>query len=164
MPNKPVQVRLCKWCDKPAKRYYQGDKFKGYLKTCGSEECLKRANHDRAISQSKRYEGTRICQICGKEYITHCVKSKWCKECIPDKHSATIYVRYGLLPHEEKKLKEKYNGICPICNKRKANAIDHDHITGKVRGYICDKCNLGLHYIENKELVNNMEKYLNGGM
>ena len=61
-----------------------------------------------------------------------------------------------------KELKEKYNGICPICNKRKASAIDHDHTTGKVRGYICNKCNLGLHYIEDIELKNNMEKYLRG--
>lgn len=156
------EIRKCKWCDKPVKKYYQGTRFKGYNKTCGSEECLKKAYIDKNIRQSKRYEGTKICEICGKEYITHCVKSKWCKNCIPNKHSATIYVRYKLMSQQEKELKEKYNGICPICNKRKASAIDHNHITGEVRGYICDKCNLGLHYIENIELKNNMEKYLKG--
>jgi hypothetical protein len=36
------EIRKCKWCDKPAKKYYQGERFKVYLKTCGSEECLKK--------------------------------------------------------------------------------------------------------------------------
>ena len=156
------EIRKCKWCDKPAKKYYQGTRFKGYLKTCGSEECLKKAYQDKNVRQKKRYEKVKICGICNKEYVSCSAKSKWCKECIPNKHSATIYVRYKLLPFQEKELKEKNNGICPRCNKRKASAIDHNHITGEVRGYICNKCNLGLHYMENKQLKNSMERYLRG--
>ena len=158
------QERKCKWCDKSAKKYYIGTRFKGYLKTCGSDECLKKQYEDNKISKSKAYNKTRICEICKNEYIATSTSSRWCKNCIPNKHARTIYERYGLLPQQEKELKEKYNGICPICNERKANAIDHDHITGKVRGYICSKCNLGLHYMENIELKNNMERYLKGEM
>lgn len=155
-------IRKCKWCDKPAKKYYHNGIFKNYQKTCGSEECLKKAYHDKNVRQSKRYEGIKKCEICGNQYITHCHSSKWCKNCIPNKHAATTYKRYGLLPKEEKELKEQNNGICPICNKRKASAIDHNHTTGQVRGYICNKCNIGLHYIEDKQLKANMEAYLKG--
>lgn len=164
MPRKNIEIRKCKWCDKPAKKYYQGTRFKGYCSTCGSEECLKKARHDKNVRQSKRYERIKICEICGNEYITHCHSSKWCKNCIPNKHARTIYERYKLLPVEEKRLKEKNYGICPICNERKACAIDHDHETGKVRGYICSKCNLGLHFMENKELRKRLDKYLKGEM
>lgn len=157
-------IRKCKWCDKPAKKYYQGTRFKGYLTTCGSEECLKAQYKDNGVNKSKVFHEERICEICGNKYIANSTSCRWCRNCIPDKHSATIYVRYGLLPNQEKELKQKYNGICPICNKRKASAIDHDHKTGKVRGYICNKCNMGLHYIEDKELSNNMNKYLKGEM
>lgn len=156
------EIRKCKWCDKPAKKYYIGTRFKGYYKTCGSEECIKKSYLDENVINSKKYQKEKICEICGNKYISKCFSGKWCKNCIPDKHSRTIYERYGLLPNQEKELKEKYNGICPICNKRKASAIDHDHKTGKVRGYICNKCNLGLHYIEDKELSSNMSKYLKG--
>ena len=156
------EIRKCKWCGKPAKKYYQENRFKGYYRTCGSEECLKKAYEDKNVRQSKRYEAVKKCEICGKEYIAHCVKSRWCKECIPDKHSRTIYERYNLLSQQEKELKEKYNGICPICNERKASAIDHNHITGEVRGYICDKCNLGLHFMENTKLRERLDKYLRG--
>lgn len=163
MPFKSSKtIRKCKWCDNPAKKNYIGDRFKGYYRTCGNEECLKKAYQDKNIKQKKRFNKIKICEICKREYTATSSKARWCKSCIPDKHARTIYERYKLLPQQEKELKEKYNGICPICNKRKANAIDHNHITGEVRGYICDKCNLGLHYIENIELKNNMEKYLKG--
>lgn len=158
------QERKCRWCNKPVKKYYLNGRFKSYLKTCGSEECLKAQYKNKKISKSKVFQEERICEICGNKYIANSTTCRWCKNCIPDKEARTIYERYKLLPEETKKLKEKYDGICPICNKRKANAIDHNHITGEVRGYICSKCNLGLHYIEDLELKNNMEKYLRGEM
>ena len=157
-------TRKCKWCDKPAKKYYHNGIFKNYQKTCGSKECLSKSYKDENVLNSKKYEKEKICEICKNKYIAHSSKSRWCKSCIPNKHARTIYERYNLLPCEEKELKEKNNGICPICNKRKASAIDHDHDTGKVRGYICNKCNLGLHYIEDKQLKANMESYLKGEM
>lgn len=164
MANYSGKEYKCKWCGQPAKKYYQGTRFKGYCKTCGSKECLNRQYKDEKINKSKIFNEERICEICNNKYIANSTTCRWCKNCIPDKHSATIYVRYGLLPQQEKELKEKYNGICPICNKRKASAIDHNHKTGKVRGYICSKCNLGLHYVEDKELLNNMQRYLKGEM
>ena len=72
----------------------------------------------------------------------------------------TKIVRYGLLQKEFEKLKVENNGICSICNERKAEVIDHDHETGQVRGFICSKCNLGLYFIENIELKKKMEQYL----
>lgn len=158
------EIRKCKWCNSPAKKYYVGNRFKGYLKTCGSSECLKAQYTDKEVNNSKIFQEERICEICKKPYIANSTTCRWCKSCIPNKEARTIFERYGLLPEETKKLKEKNNGICPICNKRKAQAIDHDHITGKVRGYICNKCNLGLHYIENVQLKESMEKYLKGEM
>ena len=156
------QEHKCKWCDKPALKHYEGNRFKGYYKTCGSEECLNKRFTDEKINKTKTFKEERICEICNNSYIANSTTCRWCKNCIPNKEARTIYERYGLLPKEAKLLKEKYNGICPICNERKASAIDHDHKTGKVRGYICNKCNLGLHYMENIELKNNMEKYLKG--
>ncbi len=156
------EIRKCKWCDNPAKKYYIGTRFKGYYKTCGNEECIKKSYLDENVINSKKYQKEKICEICNNKYIAKSSKSRWCENCIPNKHARTIYERYRLLPRQEKELKEKYNGICPICNKRKASAIDHDHKTGQVRGYICNKCNLGLHYIEDEELSSNMSKYLKG--
>ena len=47
------------------------------------------------------------------------------------------------------------NGACAIClttTSKRRLAIDHDHETGKNRGLLCVRCNLGLGYfLDNKE-------------
>jgi hypothetical protein len=55
---------------------------------------------------------------------------------------------------------------CPICNKDRREvpknfAVDHDHLTGKVRGLLCNTCNLGLGYFyDNPDLLNKAISYL----
>lgn len=39
---------------------------------------------------------------------------------------------------------EAQGGLCPICKKWEAVHVDHDHVTGKVRGILCEPCNGGL--------------------
>ena len=124
------------------------------------EECLKAQYKDASINNLKHFEKVKICEICEQPYIAKSPTSRWCKTCIPNKKARTIFERYGLLQKEFEKLKAENNGICPICNERKAEVIDHDHETGQVRGFICSKCNLGLYFIENIELKKKMEQYL----
>lgn len=49
---------------------------------------------------------------------------------------------YGITKEQYQELD---NGICPICLKSWSNTIvpciDHDHITGHVRGLLCRYCN-----------------------
>lgn len=38
------------------------------------------------------------------------------------------------------------NGLCQICKSFKSNrksrlCVDHNHLTGKIRGLLCDRCN-----------------------
>lgn len=56
---------------------------------------------------------------------------------------------YGLTEDQYQKLWDSQRGLCKICNtelseaKRRAH-VDHDHITGRVRGILCANCNRGL--------------------
>lgn len=36
---------------------------------------------------------------------------------------------------------EIQSGLCPICERRSAWQVDHDHATGRVREILCDMCN-----------------------
>lgn len=61
--------------------------------------------------------------------------------------------KYGLSWEEYILLYEKCNGLCEICEKplsllldeeKQTAFVDHCHTTGKVRGLLCLKCNMGL--------------------
>lgn len=52
--------------------------------------------------------------------------------------------------------------ICPICYRKLNNpVIDHNHKTRKIRGLICNHCNMALNVIENKEKLKRALIYLN---
>jgi hypothetical protein len=52
---------------------------------------------------------------------------------------------YGLTPADIAEMAEAQGGKCPICGSvDKPLRIDHGHVTGKVRGLLCDNCNMGL--------------------
>lgn len=57
---------------------------------------------------------------------------------------------YGISPERYKEMLEAQGNRCDICRKenKRAMAIDHDHKTGRVRGLLCDSCNLSLGHIE----------------
>jgi hypothetical protein len=58
--------------------------------------------------------------------------------------------RYGISVAEYDALLAKQGGVCAICRKRSKRrlCVDHCHLTGTVRGLLCDRCNLGLGYLK----------------
>ena len=89
-----------------------------------------------------------------------------------------LYLKYGITLEEwEYRLKEQ-NGVCAICKKPETRitrpnakkylngeqprlSMDHDHVTGKARGLLCYKCNIGIGHLQDS--IENLEsaiKYL----
>ena len=69
--------------------------------------------------------------------------------------------RYGLTPEEFDGFLAKQGFLCPICLKRPAVHVDHDHSTGKVRGILCEMCNGGLgQFRDNPETIESAIEYL----
>jgi hypothetical protein len=52
--------------------------------------------------------------------------------------------RYGITEAEYDSMLEEQGGLCAICGEQAAGHVDHDHVTGKVRGLTCFNCNGGL--------------------
>ena len=72
---------------------------------------------------------------------------------------------YGITLEEYKARMLKQDSRCAICggvNKSgKQLAVDHHHITGKVRGLLCSNCNNGLGlFQDNPELLNKAAAYI----
>ena len=72
---------------------------------------------------------------------------------------------YGITLEAYKQLQEQQNAVCAIC-KQKCNtgrrlSVDHDHVTGIVRGLLCGNCNKGLGNFKDKsELLEAAINYL----
>jgi hypothetical protein len=73
--------------------------------------------------------------------------------------------QYNITPEIYDNLFIEQNGVCAICGKKpdkKILSVDHDHITGQIRGLICNSCNLALGCIEEDILIlKKMIKYIN---
>lgn len=67
---------------------------------------------------------------------------------------------------EYKAILQAQNNSCAICLRsveevKRALDVDHDHATDKVRGLLCNKCNLGLGYFkDNLTNLDNAKWYL----
>ena len=84
----------------------------------------------------------------------------YCKECrsalkkkgyCPDKEAdQQLKRKYGITLEDYDRLLENQEGCCSICGTDEPGGgkgrfhVDHNHITGKVRGLLCNSCNTGL--------------------
>lgn len=84
-----------------------------------------------------------------------------------DKHKdATLKKVYGITLLEYHKMLVKQKHKCAICGilqdkNKKYFAVDHDHVTGEIRGILCERCNQGLGYFrDNIDILMNAITYL----
>jgi len=60
---------------------------------------------------------------------------------------------YGITIDDYNKMFEEQNGCCKLCGRHQSEqkfrlCVDHNHETGRVRGLLCTRCNVGLGYYE----------------
>lgn len=81
------------------------------------------------------------------------------KRCQANSHRKTTY---GISLVEFESMAAAQNNECSICrlDKQETLHIDHDHITGKVRGLLCSNCNRNLGWYEKRAEA--IRLYLNG--
>jgi len=107
---------------------------------------------------------TKLCRWCdppqekpiSEFYKNHRAKdglSSKCKECESKMHQviyrtkkshlrSSLKVNYKLTIKEFNKMYRNQKGACAICTvSGRRLVIDHDHISGKARGLLCDSCN-----------------------
>lgn len=151
--------RLCE-CGKPVKVNLTSGRNKGYYRTCGDAECAARGiRSERAKAARAAALVPRKCTNCSEEYIPTSSCQKWCQICVPDGPSRARMRRYGISAPEFEAMKAQNDGLCPLCNKRPATVLDHNHTTKENRGALCNRCNVILSEIEDAEWLKRAVKY-----
>jgi hypothetical protein len=89
-----------------------------------------------------------------------------CKPCCTNRRAIDQLAKYGFTPADFNNLLASQHGKCAICSSE-ANVngsrlfVDHDHITGKVRGLLCHHCNVAIGSLrDDPELLERAAKYL----
>lgn len=73
-----------------------------------------------------------------------------------------LKLRYGISAEEYQSLLEKQEGKCVLCKEIATLQVDHDHKTGKVRGLLCQKCNVAIGFLkEDLDRLYRVIDYLN---
>ena len=57
---------------------------------------------------------------------------------------------YGITPEQWHEMSEAQGHVCAICgkiDKVRRLSVDHDHVTGKVRGLLCGGCNKSIGHL-----------------
>jgi hypothetical protein len=76
---------------------------------------------------------------------------------------------YGISLEDYDALLEQQGGVCAICKQPEARqlqgrpaplVVDHDHVTGKVRGLLCHSCNTPLAFVERRGWLHAAQAYL----
>ena len=96
----------------------------------------KRAGH------TLRYQNGS-CVVCHREYVRRTYDRQ-----------AHRRLLYGISLADYTRMLAAQSGGCAICSRRthggrgKMFHVDHDHLTGQVRGLLCHFCNLGLGHFD----------------
>jgi hypothetical protein len=131
-------------------------------RTCGIEKSLEEYHLQRGPRTSEGYRRP-TCKSCDAKQSMAWAKAN------PEKvrvfrRKAKLKEKYGISIEDYNSLLEKQGGVCALCNKqhlRRPLNVDHCHNTGKVRGLLCDKCNLGIGlFDDNPELFEKVREYL----
>lgn len=99
------------------------------------------------------------------------VNTTSCRECTKETQR---FKSFGIDSEEYGRMLKSQDNCCAICKihidcytknsqNNKVFAVDHDHLTGKIRGLLCCRCNRGLGYFKDKiEFLENAISYLKG--
>lgn len=122
----------------------------------------------------------KICNICHKLISTaefaknqnaknnRSVRRPSCQKCRKDLEGVNVSREEKIKWSKSKPVNEPFE--CPICSKRTIAGItskvvlEHDHHSGKVRGWVCDSCNTGIgRFKDDKKLLKKAIQFIEAG-
>lgn len=169
--------RTCGKCGetKPAADFY----LRKGKPTAWCKGCYREWHRERYTPKDGADDAPRACSVCGASYRPKARRpSKFCSakcKAIDRKESgaeraAHLMRKFGITPDEYDAMLVRQNGGCAICGCRPDEQaaryttflhVDHDHVTGRVRGLLCAEHNLLLgRFNDDPALLRRAAEYL----
>jgi hypothetical protein len=153
MARWPETERTCNKCGetKSITEFAKGDR--GHLrKTC--KHCKAEQHHQwRAQNPEHVKEWHRRYGQTPERQEAHRTRSRHAYLNDPEPHRGRRrQSRYGITAEQYDAMLAAQGGVCAICGEvcksGRSLAVDHDHVTGEVRGLLCGTCNRGIGYLK----------------
>lgn len=89
-------------------------------------------------------------------------KDIWCKKCRRTaNYERYLLATYDLTIEDYEDMCETQNYKCAICKSIKHLCVDHNHITGSLRGLLCSNCNTAIGLLgDNYETIKKAASYV----
>ena len=138
IPGQPT----CQAVDCKSKVYSRGVCQRHWRQGLGTKQHPVENQHEVTEIDAKTKHG--VCSICGPVELWTSGKRYKCKTGEQSKQRRRHLKQ--LTQSEDTQLVARAAGKCELCGGVSARALhmDHNHLTGKIRGFLCHNCNLGL--------------------
>jgi hypothetical protein len=110
---------------------------------------------------------TRVCKHCRKQYVIMNNAQVYCRTCCPTKSAYQRLKYYELSQPEFDAMIKAQNSLCALCPKPLVHGgstnlnVDHCHVTGRVRGIVCHKCNMMIGFVDGEGWFDRLQRLNN---
>lgn len=131
------------------------------------KQCPEHLEYARLAWHRRKERDSSLCQGCLLRPRRE--KRRTCERCgtLDRSRAANLKQIYGLSLEEYDRMFQAQSGRCWICAERpngeRPLAVDHDHVSGKIRGLLCHACNCGLGFFrDSADRLGRAIEYLSG--
>lgn len=152
----------CKQCSNKRSRRYRAENS---AEISDRERTYRENNRDTILERKRGYNSDPV----NRERNVEKCRSYYAAN--KTKFADRKFVRnYGISLTEYNKMVSSQSGQCAICkgvfgfDKTTRGHVDHDHVTGKVRGLLCSNCNHGIgKFKDDPEVIREAARYVEQG-
>lgn len=145
-------MKVCAACEeeKPLEDFYDN----GYVRVDGTKGKMRICKVCSAVKSRAYYQANLEAQRAKGREKARALRAADPERAAERQYASRVKAKYGITIEAGNQMWEEQGGCCAICGKPEPEFadrfqrlhVDHDHLTGVVRGLLCSSCNQGLGY------------------